>query len=71
MDTMKIETNLGKSIISKIINHKLKKIFKNKTSRVDIKDIHAQMGDDGWIKLHLEGDIEIHETDLLGLVLDA
>lgn len=67
MDTMQIKSELGRSIVSKIIKNKLKKKFRS--IEIDLEDLDANFYEDGYLKLHLEGYVSIHETDLLDLII--
>ena len=67
MDTMQIKSELGRSIVSKIIRNRLKNKFKS--IQIDLEDLDANFFEDGYLKLHVEGYISIHESDLIGLLL--
>ena len=72
MDTINIalRSAFSRSIISGMITRELKRRFHLKDVNVDIRDLGAVTSNsDGSIKIRLDGELTLQETDLLNLVM--
>ena len=72
MDTINIalKSAFSRSIISGMIARELKRRFHLKDVNVDIRDLGAVTSNsEGSIKIHLDGELTLQETDLLNLVI--
>lgn len=66
MDELKIQSPIMKKIVSKAISHYLKK----KGINIDVKfnDIDGRSTEDGLLKLHIDGDLILTQSQLIGLL---
>ena len=71
MDSMIINSKIGTAFLSNLLSYVLRKKLKNKNIIFDLENVKASLNEDGYVRLHVEGNVTIHEHDLLGLIKEA